>query len=110
MDGRDMLKELAKRAKNRLSGKQGKKQDNIRYINQKNVIETVLIKEDTAFNQKVKEIVEKDSIYPLNELINFAYYKTLSTEQKEKYFIDLALKYRKEKERILQEKYKQLNA
>ena len=83
MDGRDMLKELAKRAKNRLSGKQGKKQDNIRYINQKNVIETVLIKEDTAFNQKVKEIIEKDSICPLNELINFAYYKTLSKEQKE---------------------------
>ena len=110
MNGRDMLKELAKRAKNRLSGKQGKKVDNIRYINQKNIIETVLIKEDLGFSQKVKEIIEKDTICPLNELINFSYYKTLSNEQKEKYFIDLALKYRKEKEKIMQEKCKQLNA
>ena len=79
-------------------------------INQKSIIETVLIKEDLGFSQKVKEIIEKDTICPLNELINFSYYKTLSNEQKEKYFIDLALKYRKEKEKIMQEKCKQLNA
>ena len=110
MDGRDLLKEMAKRAKNRLSGRQDKNLNNVHYINKKSMVETIIIREDEKFNEKVKQIVESDSQCPLNELINFSYFKSLSKQQKEKYFFELADKYRKQKERILQEKCKQLNA
>lgn len=103
MEGIDVLKQLAKRAKERLSGKSVSKTNNIHYINQKNEITFKVIKNDDTFYDKVKDVLQKGSICPINELIDFSYYKTLSAEQKEKYFFDLAEKFRKQKEKILSE-------
>lgn len=103
MEGRDVLKQLAKRAKERLSGKCDNKANNIHYINQKSEISFKVIKNDNSFYDKVKDVLQKGSICPINELIDFSYYKTLSAEQKEKYFFDLAERFRKQKEIILSE-------
>ena len=57
---------------------------------------------------KVKNTVDNDSINPLNEIIDFNYYKSLSNEQKERYFFMIADKYRQLKKRYEIEKMKEV--
>ena len=104
MEGIDMLKQLAKRAKERLSGKPKISEGNKKYINKTNVITIKIIKKDENFSEKVEKIVKNDTFCPINELIDFDYYKKLSKPQQEKYFFELANKFRKEKEKILSKK------
>ena len=113
MEGRDILKAMAQQAKDRLRGK-ANNVTNIKYgknfyNQQKNNVKTVIIElNDEKFNNKIKGIIETENICPLNELIDFSYYKTLSKEQKERYFFTLADRYRKYKEKIETQKIKQV--
>lgn len=104
MEGRDMLKQLAKRAKERLSGKPKMNGENKKYINKTNIVTIKIIENDEKFCEKVEKIVKNDTFCPINDLIDFDYYKKLSNQQKEKYFFELANKFRKEKEKILSKK------
>lgn len=115
MTGRDILKAMAQQAKDRLRGK-SEKITNIKYnklfndFNNKSNIKTVIISEDDdLLYNKIKNTLDNDSINPLAELIDFAYYKTLTNEQKERYFFKLADKYRMLKRRYESEKLKEVN-
>lgn len=111
MNGRDLLKAMAQQAKERLRGKTEK------VVNIKNTqnnssraeIKTIIInKEDTKLNNKMKNLIDSECICPINELIDFAYYKTLSKEQKERYFFTIADKFRKYKLQLENEKFNQV--
>lgn len=111
MEGRDILKAMAQQAKNRLAGKTDKinKVHQFNVITNKTQIKTIIINnEDEMLYNKVKNIIINNSLNPINELIDFHYYKTLSKEQKERYFFTLAEKYRKLKTRYENEKIKQV--
>ena len=112
MEGRDILKAMAQQAKDRLRGK-ANNVTNISYgknfVCQKTNVKTVIIDlYDEKLNNKIKNIIETENVCPLNELIDFAYYKTLSKEQKERYFFTLADKYREYKQRLENQKIKQV--
>lgn len=115
MTGRDMLKAMAQQAKDRLRGK-SEKITNIKYnkffknLNNKSNVKTVIISEnDDLLYDKIKNTLDNDSINPLSDLIDFAYYKTLTNEQKERYFFKLADKYRMLKNKYENEKLKEVN-
>lgn len=112
MEGRDLLKAMAQQAKERLAGKN--KITSVKYgkfeiIENKPNVKTIIINSnDDALYNKVKDTLNNNSINPLNDLIDFNYYKTLSKEQKERYFFNLADKYRKLKQRYENEKIKEV--
>lgn len=113
MNGREMLKMIAKQAKDRLSSKTectSKTKYNKNFIleNLKPQVQTKIIFEDEKLDEKIKEVIQKDSICPLNEIIDFSYYKTLSNEQKERYFFSIAEKYKKVKDSLENEKIRQV--
>ena len=100
MEGRDILKYMAQQAKNRLRGKD---------INAKQNIKTIDVQDDEKLYFLVKKTVDDNCVNPLAELIDIRYYKTLTSEQKERYFFMLADKYRTLKQRYEREKLKQVN-
>ncbi len=106
MNGREMLKALAQQAKDRLRAR------NCKGVNcvKDNVIRTVIIKsDDEQLYNKVKDVVNLDIVNPMAELIDINYYKTLTNEQKERYFFELSDKFRELKSRYEKEKIKQVN-
>lgn len=111
MNGRDLLKAMAQQAKERLRGK-SEKFTSIKYAKmnlQRPDIKTVIINQgDDKFNSKMKNLIESESICPINELIDFSYYKTLSKEQKERYFFTIADKFRMYRQQLENEKINQL--
>lgn len=111
MNGRELLKAMAQQAKERLRGKT-EKVTNIKYakINMdKPEIKTIIINQnDDKLNNKMKNLIENESVCPINELIDFSYYKTLTKEQKERYFFTIADKFRKYKEHLETEKINQV--
>ena len=112
MEGRDVLKALAQQAKDRLTGKIDKKSQinsGKMYISNSEAKIVTISNTDDKFNSKVKEIIENNTFCPLNELIDFSYYNTLSNEQKERYFFTLAERFRNSKQKLVQEKLKQVN-
>ncbi len=100
MEGRDILKFMAQQAKNRLRGKDKNLRPNVK---------TIDVKDDEKLYGIVKKTVDDNCINPLAELIDIKYYKTLSNDQKERYFFNLADKYRELKQRYEHEKLKQVN-
>lgn len=100
MEGRDILKFMAQQAKNRLRGKDKNLRPNVK---------TIDVKDDEKLYGIVKKTVDDNCINPLAELIDIKYYKTLSSDQKERYFFNLADKYRELKQRYEHEKLKQVN-
>lgn len=113
MNGREMLKMIAKQAKDRLSSKSDstpktKYPRNFVLENLKPEIKTKIIYEDSKLDEKIKNVIQKDSICPLSEIIDFAYYKTLSKQQKERYFFSIAEKYKKVKDSLENEKIRQV--
>lgn len=113
MNGREILKQMAKQAKDRLQGKTNKHftKNNILCVKtNQSYIKTVIINNDADVEMynKVKNTVDNDSINPLNEIIDFNYYKSLSNEQKERYFFMIADKYRQLKKRYEIEKMKEV--
>ena len=112
MTGRELLKQMAKQAKDRLQGRHmtSTSKGNVTCIrNGENYIKTITIKNDIDKDMytKVKDCIKSDAINPLNELIDFNYYKTLSNEQKERYFFKIADKYRQLRQIYENEKIKE---
>ena len=113
MDGRDILKQMAQQAKNRLRGKSDKITNikngkNYANYSGSNIKTVIISNDDVVLYDKIKSIKD-DTINPLNELIDFSYYKTLNPEQKERYFFNLADKYRTLMQKYQKEKLKQVN-
>ncbi len=113
MNGRELLKQMAKQAKDRLQGKHVSliTKGNVTCLrNGENYIKTITISNniDKDMYAKVKDSINSDSINPLSELIDFNYYKTLSNEQKERYFFKMADKYRQLKQIYENEKIKEV--
>ncbi len=113
MTGRELLKQMAKQAKDRLQGRHmaSTSKGNVTCIrNGENYIKTITIKNDIDKDMytKVKDCIKSDAINPLNELIDFNYYKTLSNEQKERYFFKIADKYRQLRQIYENEKIKEV--
>ena len=100
MEGRDILKFMAQQAKNRLRGKDTSHKSNVK---------TIEVQDDEKLYFLVKKTVDDNCINPLAELIDIKYYKSLSNEQKERYFFNIADKYRRLKSRYEHEKLKQVN-
>ena len=101
MEGRDILKFMAQQAKNRLRGKDLNSRQNVKTID--------IDKGDDKLYLKVKQTIDNGCTNPLAELIDVKYYKSLSLEQRERYFFSLADKYRQLKNRYEHEKLKQVN-
>ena len=113
MNGRELLKQMAKQAKDRLQGRHVSTipKGNVTCIrNGENYIKTITISNDVDQDMysKVKDSINNDAINPLSELIDFNYYKTLSSEQKERYFFKIADKYKQLKQMYESEKIKEV--
>lgn len=107
MNGRDMLKAMAQQAKDRLRGKHENLANlkNGKCLINKPEIKTVIINQnDDKLNNKMKNLIESGSFCPINELIDFTYYKTLSKEQKERYFFIIADRFRNYRQELENQK------
>ena len=111
MNGRDLLKAMAQQAKERLRGKTDKiinfKNASTR-MEQSNVKTIIITQNDDKLNSKMKNLIESECICPITELMDFSYYKTLSKEQKERYFFTIADRFRKYKLELENEKFNQV--
>lgn len=114
LQGKELLRLMAQQAKNRLRGKTEKptKTDYYRSFrimtNDYNNVKITIIKNDDKEYNKVKEILDSGEEFSINELIDFKLYKSMSREQRERYFFNLADKYRDYRQRYESEKDKEL--
>lgn len=104
------LKQLAKRARNRLktAGEYSVGKDTTAYLSAPSsyimVANIRKIEDDPLFN-KVKRILEKSSvelvINPLSQLIDNKYYNALEEQEKERYILKLTKRFNEIKEYII---------
>ncbi len=90
------LKKLAMNAKNRLIGNNTKA--SISMKNKSRVFgSNIKIKKlstyDENFETKAREVIEKDALNPIREVMDMDYYKSLSGSMKDKYLLDIIDKY-----------------
>ena len=90
------IKNLAISAKNRLIQKSGKVLSHIR----ENGTFKVILDEDQAFVEKVKNLLEANSISPIKELMDKRRYDSLDEFGKQKYLLDTIEKFRISKMKI----------
>lgn len=104
------LKQLAKRARNRLktAGEYSCDKDKTAYLSASNayiMVANIRKMEDDPLFPKVKRLLEKCEsdliINPLSHLIDNKYYEKLTSQEKERYILNLTNKFNKMKEYIL---------
>lgn len=101
------LKRLAQNARNRLMSKGEKSANGVKKMNaplSPNVKFKIIStsESDEIFKNRAKEVLEKDVLNPISELMDLSYYKTLDESKKQKYLLDVVEKfnrYKKEFER-----------
>lgn len=117
--GIDALKRMAQMAKNRLRNKVNEKENkNIKnkgsfkiiYGESMDIKCKIITKEDVKLYEKVKNMLDEnfDIINPIAKLIDYKTYNKLDTLSQERYLLDLVDKYKKYKEKYLQEKMKEI--
>lgn len=89
------IKSLAISAKNRLIQKSGKILSPVR----ENVTFKIIMNEDDAFFEKVKNLLEENSISPIRELMDKKRYDSLDEFGKQKYLLDTVEKFQNSKRR-----------
>ena len=97
------LKRLAQNARNRLISKGENGSKKVASSISSNIKFKVLTSEaDEKFISRAKETIEKESLSPIKDLMDMAYYSSLSEASQERYLFELVEKYnrfRKEFER-----------
>ena len=91
------LKNLAVFAKNRLIQKSGTV---LSPASADNVTFKLILSEDADFFEKVKTILERNSISPIRELMDKGKYDSLDEFGKQKYLLDTIEKFREMKSKI----------
>ena len=90
------IKNLAVCAKNRLIQKSGR----VLSPASNNVTFKIILDEDEAFFEKVKNLLEENSIAPIKELMDKKKYDALDEFGKQKYLLDTVEKFQMSKRRI----------
>ncbi len=97
------LKRLAQNARNRLINKGENGSKKVATPVSSNIKFKVLTSDaDENFNSRARATIENESLSPIKDLMDMAYYQSLSQASQEKYLFDLVEKYnrfRKEFER-----------
>jgi len=91
------LKNLAANAKNRLIQKSG---NLVSPISKNNITYKLILNEDEAFFEKVKILLENNSISPMKELMDKKKYDNLDELGKQKYLLDTIEKFQEIKRKI----------
>ena len=99
------LKNLAIFAKNRLIQKSGHFANP---ISANNVTYKLILNEDDSLFEKVKNLLEENSISPIKELMDKKRYDSLSEFGKQKYLLDTVEKFQQIKRKIEHEKSQKL--
>ncbi len=90
------LKRLALNAKNRLIGNKKGNGASLKSkaspISANIKIKTISLS-DENFDHKVREVLEHDTLAPIREIMDEAYYKSLSASMKEKYLLEVIEKF-----------------
>ena len=99
------LKNLAIFAKNRLIQKAG---NVVGPVSSNNATFKLILNEDGAFFEKVKSLLEENSISPIKELMDKKRYDSLSEFGKQKYLLDTIEKFQVMKRKIEMENSQKL--
>ena len=99
------LKNLAIFAKNRLIQKGG---NIVSPVSSNNVTFKLILNEDDAFFEKVKNLLEENSISPIKELMDKKRYDSLDEFGKQKYLLDTVEKFQEMKRKIESENSRKL--
>ena len=91
------LKNLALFAKNRLIQKAG---NVVSPISSSNITFKLMLNEDDAFFEKVKNLLEENSISPIRELMDKKRYDSLDEFGKQKYLLDTVERFQEMKRKI----------
>ena len=101
----DTLKRLAINAKNRLIQKSG---GIVSPANANNVTYKLIYSEDDAFFEKVRTLLQQNSISPIKELMDKAKYDELDAFGKQKYLLDTIEKFQDMKRKIEMENVRKI--
>lgn len=99
------LKRLAQNARNRLINKSIKGDVKKMGMSHNPSVKFKIISSSDAdenFNNKAKEVLSKDSLDPIKELMDMNYYRTLDACNKERYLLSVIEKYARYKEKFEQ--------
>ena len=99
------LKNLAANAKNRLIQKSG---NVVGPTSSSNITYRLILNEDEAFFEKVKTLLENNSISPMKELMDKKKYDDLDELGKQKYLLDTLEKFQQIKRKIEGEKARKI--
>ena len=94
------LKNLAANAKNRLIQKAGVV---VSPVSSTNITYKLMLSEDDAFFEKVKSLLEANSISPMKDLMEKRKYDSLDELGKQKYLLDTIEKFQQTKSQIERE-------
>lgn len=90
------LKKLALSAKNRLIGNKNKLEANRKNkdsIFSSNIKIKTISLADESFNSRAREVISRDALDPIREVMDMDYYKSLSPSMRDKYLLDVVEKY-----------------
>lgn len=90
------LKKLAMNAKNRLIGnktKDGQTSRNKAAVLNSNIKIKTISLTDENFDNRAREVILRDALDPIREVMDMEYYKSLSPNMKDKYLLDIIEKY-----------------
>lgn len=105
------LKRLAQNARNRLINKSAKGDVKKMGISHKSSVKFKIISSydaDENFNTKAKEVLAKDSLDPIKELMDMNYYRSLDAGNRERYLLSVIEKYSRYKEKFERKKEQKL--
>ena len=101
------LKRLALSAKNRLIGNKDRINAGLKTARTMPLSPNIKIKtislDDNNFYNRVREVLERDALDPIREVMDQDYYRSLSAGMKEKYLLDVIEKFLSYKKRFDQE-------
>ncbi len=100
------LKKLALNARNRLINKGENRLTKFPNSLSPNIRFKVISSSDETFDNRAREILEKDSLNPIRELMDENYYKSLNEGMREKYLLEIIEKFVKVKKQIEKEERK----
>lgn len=105
------LKRLAQNARNRLINKSAKGDIKKMGVSHNPSVKFKVITAsdaDESFNTKAQEVLTKDSLDPIKELMDMNYYRSLDACNKERYLLSVIEKYARYKEKFERNKEQKL--
>lgn len=105
------LKRLAQNARNRLINKSAKGDIKKMGISHNPSVKFKIISSSEAdenFNNKANEVLSRDALDPIKELMDMNYYRTLDAGNKERYLLNVIEKYARYKEKFERSKEQKL--